>query len=289
SETRDLDSRTVVITTLADGAGILKALFDKRRLRERKKRLEAIGRVAAGVAHELRNPLGGIRLTLDALLGGTPSERQLRRLEHISRAVEHLEHIVQDLLTFTRSGDLCRRTHPAVELIDGAIEIAFADGAAGPPPILREGPAGMELLVDRHAFTQVLVNLLTNARQALDGAATAGDAAAREPRIGIWWGAREQCAWLEIADMGPGIPQGEEERIFHPFHSLREGGTGLGLAIVQGRVEAHDGEIVVARDAWGGGAGWPGARSRILLAPPQEAGREEGAGAHSAPRAKGAV
>ncbi len=230
---------------------------------ERKKRLEALGRVAAGVAHEFRNPLGGVRLTVDGLLRGRPSKRSTERLHHIQKAITHLDHIVDELLTFTRTDPLELEAVKTRELVEGAVEIAFPDAAENGISLVVEGPPKATMMVDRHAFSQVLVNLLTNAHQALVGRKGA--------RIGVWWGVRDGQPWIEVADEGLGGPEGEEERIFHPFHSLRDGGIGLGLAIVQSRVEAHDAEISVVHDAWGGGTRWSGARFRLLFLHPREA------------------
>ncbi len=142
------------------------------------------------------------------------------------------------------------------ELVEEALEMAFPDFYESQSALVLEGPEELIVEVDRHAFLQVLVNLLTNAFQAVEGT---------KNRVGVWWGLREDRLWLEIADEGPGIPKGEEERIFHPFHTSRDEGTGLGLAIVHSRVEAHDGEICIAPDAWGSSQRWSGARFRIVL------------------------
>ena len=229
-------------------------LAAKNRRLERKKRLEALGRVAAGVAHEFRNPLGGIRLTVDALLGDQPTERAQKRLEHVQRATTHLDRIVQDLLTFTRSAPLERHPVPVPELLEAVLEIAFPAGLDR--ELVTRGDDDVHCVVDRHAFSQVLVNLLTNARQAI------GE---RDGRLYLQWGVRDDRVWFEVADDGDGIAPEDEESIYHPFHSKREGGTGLGLAIVHDRVEAHDGEISVVSDTWGDSLGWKGACFRVAL------------------------
>ncbi|MFN0059567.1 MAG: sensor histidine kinase [Planctomycetota bacterium] len=231
-------------------------LAAKNRRLERKKRLEALGRVAAGVAHEFRNPLGGMRLTVDALLADIPDAQQHERLDRIRRAIQHLDHIVGELLSFTRCERLAKCPVRVNELIDEALHMAFSEPSAVDARLVREGDAETELLVDRHAFTQVLVNLLTNAEEAM---------APAPGRLAVGWGRRGRKHWLEIADEGPGIPTGEEERVFHPFHSLRDGGTGLGLAIVHSRVEAHDGEIAVVRKPWGKATRLKGALFRVTL------------------------
>ena len=246
----------------AEVESLKQELADKSRRLERKKRLEALGRVAAGMAHEFRNPLGGIRLTVDALLEAQPHPRARERLEHVRRAVEHLNHIVEDLLTFTLQGVVDRIPIPCRDLVEHSLAMAFGERSWQAQGIRVQGDPELEVAVDRHGFTQVLVNLLLNASQALadgTGPETPAD------RLGVWWGERDGRVWIEVADDGPGIPAGEEEKIFHPFYSLRDGGTGLGLAIVHSRVEAHEGEIAVVDEAWGGCPGFSGARFRIQL------------------------
>ncbi|MGE3164264.1 MAG: PAS domain-containing sensor histidine kinase [Planctomycetota bacterium] len=244
-------------------------LAAKNRRLEHKKRLEAIGRVAAGVAHEFRNPLGGIQLNADCLRRQHPTGPSTRRIDQITEAVQHLDRIVDDLLTYTRPAGTERSLQPVGELVTHALRLAFADLGEQRFTLVHDGPPWLEVQVDRVGLSQALVNLLVNARQAVESLAENG-------AIGIFWGLHAGRFWLEVADNGAGIPVGEEERIFHPFHTLREGGTGLGLAIVQSRVEVHDGEIAVVRDAWGGHPEWTGARFRLLL--PLPTGRDPKAG-----------
>lgn len=232
----------------------------KNRRLERKKRLEEIGRVAAGVAHEFRNPLGGVRLRADRLMQDATDDATRGRITEIQGAVQHLDRIVEDLLTYTRNEQLSLLPQPLRPLVDHALQLAFPDPEDCPSRLVCDGPGHLEAAVDAVTFTQVLVNLVVNAAQAALGH---NDAEAAE--LGIWWGADDATVWIEVADNGPGIPAGEEERIFHPFHTLRVGGTGLGLAIVHSRVEAHEGEVAVVQDARGGGAEWGGARFRITL------------------------
>lgn len=233
-------------------------LAAKNRRLEHKKRLEAIGRVAAGVAHEFRNPLGGVRLNADYLRRQHPSGPSTRRIDQIIDAVQHLDCIVSDLLTYTRQAEPERTPQAVGDLVTHALQLAFADLDDLPFHLSRCGPPELLVHVDRVGLTQALVNLLSNARQAVEHL---GRAAA----VGVFWGVRSGRFWLEVADNGAGVPEGEEERIFHPFHTLRDGGTGLGLAIAQSRVEVHDGEISLARDAWGGNPQWSGARFRLVL------------------------
>ncbi len=250
-------------------AGVRQELAEKNRELERKKRLEALGRVAAGVAHEFRNPLGGIRLTIDSLRRtlDEPGER----LDRIDRAVHHLDHIVEDLLTFTRDQPIEVTELSITDLIASASEIAFGGVEGQQPDVDCTGDPHLMVSVDRHAFTQVLVNLLDNARKVM---VASGAIDKPGPHLAIGWGQQGATLWIEMTDRGPGIPPGEEERIFHPFHSLREEGTGLGLAIVHSRVEAHGGEISVVSERWSTPKQFNGACFRIEL--PQDPKAEIG-------------
>jgi two-component system sensor histidine kinase PilS (NtrC family) len=165
-------------------------------------------------------------------------------------------------MSFTRDAPLERRAHAIAELVDAAAELAFGAVADGRPLVDRAGDPALRIAVDRHAFLTVLANLLDNARRAL---ASTGALALPGPHIAIAWGRAAGRVWIEVVDRGPGIPAGEEERIFHPFHSSREGGTGLGLAIVHSRIEAHGGEIAVVTDRRAPQPGFDGARFRIEL------------------------
>ncbi|MGA3065939.1 MAG: ATP-binding protein [Tepidisphaeraceae bacterium] len=213
-------------------------LSEKNRQLARKQRMAALGEMAAGMAHEIRNPLGGIQLYASMLaqdLKNQPAPRHL--VEKIAAGVKRLEALVGQVLQFTRE----IQAHPVeanlAEVVDQAIEMAsdrlaprgITCSAAGPRPAI--------VRIDPLLIGQAILNLLINAAEAIAGPGA----------IEIIWTQCDGPHWnLSVRDSGPGIPPGAMDQIFHPFFSTKETGTGLGLAIVHRIVEAHDGAITAA-------------------------------------------
>ena len=226
----------------AEVESLKQELADKSRLLERKKRLEALGRVAAGVAHEFRNPLGGIRLSVDALLEAQPDPQARERLENVRRAVEHLNHIVGDLLTFTVQEVGNRIPIPCRDLVEHSLAMAFGARSWQVQGIRVQGDPELEVAVDRHGFTQVLMNLFLNASQALadaTGPETAAD------RIGVWWGERDGRVWIEVADDGQGFPDGQAGRLdSYGLMGMRERAVSIGATL---EIHSEEGRGTVVR------------------------------------------
>jgi signal transduction histidine kinase len=222
-------------------------LSEKNRLLERKNRLAALGEMAAGMAHEIRNPLGGIQLYASLLsqdLADQPASAALA--EKISGGVRKLEWLVSQTLAFTRE------IKPTIGPADLAGIVSEAVGLAG-AAITRKsvevnihGPGSFPVKVDANLVGQAVLNLILNAVEAVD----------ERGEVMIEYGPpRDEVRQLvlSVRDTGPGIPPHILDRIFNPFFTTRETGTGLGLAIVHRVVEAHDG-LITAANADGGGA-----------------------------------
>jgi two-component system OmpR family sensor kinase len=227
----------------------------------------ARGQFVADVSHELRTPLFGIKGSTElALMGGVSSAAEVERtLRRIDTEAGRLAELVEDLLLLARldvRGPVLDREPMDLRTLAAS---ALADLRALDPdrPVRITGPGGVgegaaaPVLGDEARLRQVVVNLVGNVH-----AHTPPDAPAR---IGV--GRAGRFSVLEIADGGPGIPPGEEDRLFERFHrgdrsrSRRDGnvGYGLGLAIVRSLVEAHGGRVEVGGDG-------PGATFRICLA-----------------------
>ncbi len=230
-----------------------------RRLREelsrknqqlrRRERLAALGEMAAGVAHEIRNPLGGIQL-FASLLKREVADRSdaLRLLDRITGGVASLESIVTDILEFGRPSE----PHPDHVrfdvLVRETVELASAKAAAAGVTVhVAETLREIELITDGPMLQRALLNLLLNA---IEAAGTAGRSPARV-HIGGRISTNDR-AIITIADNGPGIPPELMERIFNPFFTTRSNGTGLGLAIVHQIVESLGGTIQAANRSGGG-------------------------------------
>ncbi|MDP9173007.1 MAG: ATP-binding protein [Planctomycetota bacterium] len=213
-------------------------LSEKNRQLERKKRLAALGEMAAGMAHEIRNPLGGIQLYASMLARDVrESPASLQLVGKISSGVKHLESLVSQVLQFTREIEAHPVATDLADLVDQAVELS-ADRIQFAGVTCRiQGPRPMRVNVDPMLIGQALLNLLINAIEAVGGPGT----------IDVVWSAAEASSQfsLSICDSGPGIPPAVLERIFNPFFTTKATGTGLGLAIVHRIVEAHEGSIVV--------------------------------------------
>lgn len=215
---------------------------------QRSRRLAALGEMAAGIAHEVRNPLASISLyarILEDDLSDRPEQREVA--SKIARAVRGAESIVQDVLSFAREITLRPEPAEASALFSLALESAGIERAQG--VLVRRldlAGCGVELVCDRALVRQSLVNLIRNAIEAM--AETAG---VHELTLDARVEGRE--AVLIVADTGPGVPEGVVDRMFNPFFTTRASGTGLGLAIVHRIADAHAGAVGV-RNRDGGGA-----------------------------------
>jgi signal transduction histidine kinase len=223
-------------------------LAEKNRELERRNRLAALGEMAAGMAHEIRNPLGGIQLCASMLAKDLAEQPQsLGLVNKISTGVSHLERLVSQVLQFTRHMTANIEETDAAGVIDQAIELASPTFASLGVKCEADGARPLQRRVDPLLLGQAALNLLLNAAEAIGGPGT----------VSVRWSAggrnENKRLCLVISDSGPGIPPAILDKIFNPFFTTKDTGTGLGLAIVHRIVEAHDGAISV-RNVNGGGA-----------------------------------
>ncbi len=216
-------------------------LSEKNRQLERRKRLAALGEMAAGMAHEIRNPLGGIQLYVSLLMKDLADRPEaVVVMQKIAGGVRRLENVVSQVLTFSR--DLRPQVAQADigMVVEEALELArpsLGDGIV----VTVHGPRPMDVAIDPHLMGQAVLNLVRNAAEAMGGNGELR-VSFGPPREG--YEARQ--FFLLVEDTGPGIPPQVMERIFNPFFTTRDHGTGLGLAIVHRIVEAHDGSITAS-------------------------------------------
>lgn len=224
-------------------------LSEKNRLLERKNRLAALGEMAAGMAHEIRNPLGGIQLYA-SLLGKDVSDRPASRqlVDKISGGVKRLEALVSQVLHFTRETNVHVIEMDLTEAIEQAVELAQHHADAKQIRIAVSGPKPMSVMADPLLIGQALLNLLLNGIEAMEKPGVIEISYSSPPME-----SDAKQFHLMVRDGGPGIPAHILDRIFNPFFTTKDSGTGLGLAIVHRVVEAHDGTII-ATNAEDGGA-----------------------------------
>jgi signal transduction histidine kinase len=224
-----------------DEIGFLASTLDDTRA-ALQARDEHMQMMLAGIAHEVRNPLGGLELYAGLLrdaLAGQPE--RLQEVARIERELGHLRNVVSEFLEYAR--------RPAPELAPVAIgplldEVRELTEAPDRVTVTVEAPAGLKVRADAGQLRRALLNLARNAAGVMQGRAGRVVLAAVED------GARVR---LEVRDQGPGVPAELREKIFTPFFTTREKGTGLGLAFVREIARDHGGDVGV-EDAPGGGA-----------------------------------
>lgn len=202
---------------------------------QRHQRLSAMGEMAAGLAHQLRTPLATALLYVANL--GQPGLGEADRARFSEKALarlRHLEHLVQDMLSFVRGQPDERETLPVGDLLSDLRQIMEPQMAQRGVSLVVEERSGGTLHGNRKALTGALLNLLENAMQAC---APGGLVMLRADLSG------DGRLNLVVRDNGCGFDAGQEGRLFEPFFTTRAEGTGLGLAIVRGVVEGHGGTV----------------------------------------------
>jgi signal transduction histidine kinase len=225
-------------------------LSEKNVLLERRNRLAAVGEMAAGMAHEIRNPLGGIQLYASLLardLSDRPASAQL--VQKISAGVKRLESLVGQVLHFTREINVNIVQMNLAEIVEQTVELAQHQAAPKGIEIRVCGPRALSAMADPVLIGQAILNLLLNAIEAMQGAAAGVVQIAYQPPPAE---SDARQFHLAVKDQGPGIPPQILDRIFNPFFTTKDTGTGLGLAIVHRVVEAHEGTIVASNSDEGG-------------------------------------
>lgn len=223
-------------------------LHEKNKALLRRERLSALGEMAAGVAHEIRNPLGGIGLYASLLerdLSDRP--RQLDITRRISAGVRNLDGIVSDILAFAGDAEPNRQAVSMGEILDSAlVQTAPRADALGVEIDVDSSVRLHSVCCDPAQIERALINLILNA---LDSVGERGHVWIRSQRKKSGGGPFS----IVIEDDGPGIDPEQLHRVFDPFFTTKDTGTGLGLAIVH-RIAESNGGCIRAGNRSGGGA-----------------------------------
>jgi two-component system sensor histidine kinase PilS (NtrC family) len=214
---------------------VVEDLTDWRRMEERierKERLAAVGRLAAGLAHEIRNPLASLSGAVQMMQN--ESEDELHGI--VLREVANINEMVQDLLDIARPLQLRVAPTDICSIVDDVVRAFEQDHRyQGRCTVVANMDEVPQIQIDGNRVRQVLWNLVLNAAQATI------ESGSIRIQVRVW-----QEGWsLSVEDEGVGIPVNQIVRIFDPFYTTRSGGTGLGLANVERIVRAHGGEVDV--------------------------------------------
>ncbi len=217
-------------------------LVENQALIERQEKLASLGMLAAGVAHEIRNPLTAIKAWLfiqqKNLKPGSPEQADATI---ISSEVSRLERIVRDVLLFARPSEPHLATVPASELLHNVQNLMAPDLEKSAIRVLVGNSIPASVRVDPQQIQQVLINLVRNAAESIGQNGTV-TLSVRTSTSRLKDGASETVL-LEVGDTGKGIPPDVEKRLFDPFFTTKETGTGLGLSIAARIVEKHGGAL----------------------------------------------
>ncbi len=238
-----IDDERGQIVTLVDAT---EAAESERTLR-RSESLAAVGQATTQVAHEIRNPLGSIRLGVSMLRDSVSDQEALNTIELVERGIKHLNKLVVDVTQFSRQKELERSTVDLHESLERSIDLVTERIAEKNTTVEKQfAPRSILGQWDPYQLRQVFVNVIANAVDASQensevlisteilAPETNGDG--QPPR---------SYARITIADHGRGMDKTTRDRIFEPFFSTKKRGTGLGLAIVKQIVELHGGRISV--------------------------------------------
>jgi two-component system, NtrC family, sensor histidine kinase PilS len=211
---------------------------------QRNERLADLGQVAAGLAHELRNPLASMSGSIELLRGVAPRPEDRRLMDIVLREASRLDQLVGRFLEYSRPAAPRREDVDLARVVRETLEVFSHDPAAARVK-LSPDLAPTPTWCDADQFRQVLWNLLVNSAQA----AQVTQAVERGGQVAVQVRCAPQPgggALLEVQDDGPGIGPEDLARIFTPFFTTKASGTGLGLATVQRVVDAHAGTVAVA-------------------------------------------
>jgi two-component system sensor histidine kinase HydH len=220
---------------------ILRDLTEVRRLQEamrRQEKLAAIGGLAAGMAHEIRNPLSSIKGMASFFKAKFDDDSEGKEAAEVMiQEVDRLNRVISELLDFVRPSDLRLKRADMEALLERSLRLIQPEAASQDIAVERRpSPRPLTVALDADRFTQALLNLYLNALQAMGpgGRLTVTGAPAGEGR-----------ARITIEDTGSGIAPEHLGRIFDPYFTTKAKGTGLGLAIARKIIEAHHGELTV--------------------------------------------
>ncbi len=205
-------------------------------------KLSGIGEFVAGVAHELNNPLTSVMGFSELLKGVDKSPQHKRYLDMIHKSALRCQKIVQSLLSFARHHQPERKLSNLNELVEGAMEILQYQMRTSNIDVTAFLDAQLpQALVDPHQVQQVFLNIINNARQAIEGHRPKGS-------VRITTETRDGRIRIVFEDNGPGIPEANLSKVFDPFFTTKEvgKGTGLGLSLCYGIIKEHGGTITVS-------------------------------------------
>ena len=229
---------------LIGNIGVCKDITETKRTEQRIKetaRLSSIGELAAGVAHEINNPLTSVLGFSELILARNPPQDIRKDLEAVFSEANRAAKIVHNLLSFARKGELSMSYMDLPSVLDRALEIKAYEFLVNNINVVRDYAIELpHTLLDEQQIIQIVLNILTNAEQAIRGQQATGQVTVRTSVV-------DERIRLSISDDGPGIANEDLDKVFDPFFTTKQigEGTGLGLSMSYGIIHQHGGDIWV--------------------------------------------
>jgi two-component system, sporulation sensor kinase E len=238
SRMRDVGGRKLGAVVTIEDVSEIKALTEQL---IRADRLAAMGELTAGVAHEVRNPLGIIRASVQLMEDAQADPKRAHEAATvIKHEIDRLDKVIKALLDFGRPSTPTMMRVDVNDVLSEVVLFTRKFASRGNVEIDEELDAGVPLVMaDPDQLKQVFVNLISNAVQAMEGEGGS---------LTVTTGFDDGFVFVRFVDTGPGIEPDSLSKVFDPFYSTRDAGTGLGLTIVHRIVDEHDGHIEVASD-----------------------------------------
>lgn len=226
------DGRRIGLIAACEDLSAIRTMEARMRAADR---LASLGRMAANMAHEIRNPLASLSGAVEVLAGGPPDDARMRLGQIVLKETGRLNDIIREFLEYARPAPLNRTLVSVAEVVDEVLVLLEHRTTPGTLKAVREFSPTLAWSVDRQQFRQAVWNLCLNAVQAMpEGGEMRVKMAVVAGRL-----------LLSVSDTGEGIARADLAHIFEPFFSTKSDGTGLGLALVHRIVQDHGGEIDV--------------------------------------------
>jgi len=225
------DGRGIGLIAACEDLSAIRAMEARMRAADR---LASLGRMAANIAHEIRNPLAALSGAVEVMAAGAADDTRERLGQIVLKETGRLNEIIREFLEYARPAPLSPTPVNVAEAVDEVLLLLEHQAPAGTLKAVREFPPALSWTVDRQQFRQAVWNLCLNAVQAMPEGG--------ELRVTMTAGGR---LVLRVSDTGEGIEAADLGHIFEPFFSTKADGSGLGLALVHRIVQDHGGEIDV--------------------------------------------